>query len=356
MTEPEFFAKPKGLTAQEIATLTGAVLREGAVRDRRIVGLATLDRAGPGDLAFLQIQKHAGLLEGTRAGICLTTERFAGNAPAGTVVLVTAKPYQAFVAVGQALYPGAMRPSSMFEASGVSPGAFVHPSARLEGGVTIDPSAVIGPRAEIGAGSIIGPAAVIGPEVRIGRDCAIGASVTIVHALIGDRVLIHGGARIGQDGFGFVPGQAGYGKVPQVGRVIIQNDVEIGANSTIDRGAIRDTVIGEGTKIDNLVQVGHNCEIGRHCVMAAFTGISGSVTVGDYVKMGGRVGVTDNMTIGEGATLVAATGIISNVPPGETWGGFPARPWREWLRGVGAVERLARRGGAGKPAAEESGE
>jgi UDP-3-O-[3-hydroxymyristoyl] glucosamine N-acyltransferase len=145
--------------------------------------------------------------------------------------------------------------------------------------------------AEIGAGTIIGPAAVIGPDVRIGRDCAIGASATIVHALIGDRVVIHPGVRIGQDGFGFLPGPAGYGKVPQVGRVIIQNDVEIGANSTIDRGAIRDTVIGEGTKIDNLVQIGHNCEIGRHCVMAAFTGISGSVTVGDYVKMGGRVGV-----------------------------------------------------------------
>ena len=272
------------------------------------------------------------------------------------MVLITPKPYQAFVAAAQALYPGAMRPSSLFEASGVSPSAFVHPSARLESGVTIDPTAVIGPRAEIGAGTVIGPAAVIGPEVRIGRNCAIGASATIVHALIGDGVIIHAGARIGQDGFGFLPGAAGYGKVPQVGRVIIQNDVEIGANSTIDRGAIRDTVIGEGTKIDNLVQIGHNCEIGRHCVMAAFTGISGSVTVGDYVKMGGRVGITDNLTIGEGATLTAATGVISDVPPGATWGGFPGRPWREWLRGVGAVERLARRGAAGKPAAGESKE
>ena len=356
MTEPRFFARPKGLTALEIAALTGAVAREGAVLDRSVTGLATLDRAGPSDLVFLQSPKHAGPFATTRAGICLTTERLARDAPVGLSVLITPKPYQAFVATGQALYPGAMRPSSLLEAAGVSSGAFVHPSARLESGVTVDPTAVIGPRAEIGAGTVIGPAAVIGPEVRIGRDCAIGSSATIVHALIGDRVVIHGGVRIGQDGFGFLPGPAGYAKVPQVGRVIIQNDVEIGANSTIDRGAIRDTVIGEGTKIDNLVQIGHNCEIGRHCVMAAFTGISGSVTVGDNVKMGGRVGIADNMTIGAGAILVAGTGLMSNVPPGETWGGYPARPWREWLRGVGAVERLARRGGAGKPAAEESEE
>ena len=356
MTEPQFFARPKGLTALEIAALTGAVAREGAALDRSVTGLATLDRAGPSDLVFLQSPKHAGPLASTRAGICLTIERFVRDAPASVVVLVTPRPYQAFVAAGQALYPGAMRPSSLFEASGVSPGAFVHPSARLESGVTVDPTAVIGPRAEIGAGTIIGPAAVIGPDVRIGRDCTIGASATVVHALIGDGVVIHSGARIGQDGFGFLPGPAGYGKIPQVGRVVIQNDVEIGANSAIDRGAIRDTVIGEGTKIDNLVQIGHNCEIGRHCVMAAFTGISGSVTVGDYVKMGGRVGVADNLTIGAGAVLAAGAGLMSNVPPGETWGGFPARPWREWLRGVAATERLGRRGGAGKQATGESEE
>jgi len=356
MTEPEFFAKPKGLTAQEIATLTGAVARPGTTLERRIVGLATLDRAGPSDLAFLQNPKHASLFATTHAGICLTTKRFATDAPAGVAVLVTPQPYQAFVAVGQALYPGAMRPSSLFEASGVSSGAFVHPSARLESGVTIDPTAVIGPRAEIGAGTVIGPAAVIGPEVRIGRNCAVGASATVVHALIGDGVVIHPGVRIGQDGFGYLPSTAGHGKVPQVGRVIIQNDVEIGANSAIDRGAIRDTVIGEGTKIDNLVQIGHNCEIGRRCVMAAHAGISGSVTVGDHVKMGGRVGIADNVTIGAGATLIAAAGIMSNIPAGETWGGAPARPWREWLRGVAAVERLARHGAAGKPAAEETRE
>ena len=356
MSEPRFFARSQGLNAGEIATLTGALARPGASLERRVMGIATLDYACPGDLVFLQNPKHAVLFASTRAGICLTTERFARDAPADVTVLVTPKPYEAFIAATQALYPGAMRPSSLFEASGVAPGAFVHPSARLESGVTVDPAAVIGPRAEIGAGTIVGAAAVIGPDVRIGRDCAIGPSATIVHALIGNGVIIHAGARIGQDGFGFRPGAAGYLKIPQVGRVIIQNDVEIGANSCIDRGAIRDTVIGEGTKIDNLVHIGHNCVVGRHCVMAAYTGISGSVTVGDHVKTAGRVGIIDNVTIGEGAVLTAAAAILSSVPPGETWGGFPGKPWRQWLRGVAALDRLGRRSSHGKPAAAENNE
>jgi UDP-3-O-[3-hydroxymyristoyl] glucosamine N-acyltransferase len=356
MSEPLFFQPPGGLTVQEIAALTGAVAHPGAASDRRIFGIAALDRATPGDIAFLQNPKYASAFRSTRAGICLTTERFAGQAPGHVAVMVTPAPYRAFVAVAEKLFPGAMRPSSLFEASGVSKHAQVHPTARLESGVTIDPAAVIGPRAEIGAGTVIAAGAVIGPQVRIGRDCTIGAGVTIVHALIGDRVIIHAGARIGQDGFGYLPGPRGHGKIPQVARVIIQDNVEIGANTTIDRGFIRDTVIGEGTKIDNLVQIAHNCEIGRHCVMAAFTGISGSVTVGDYVMMGGRVGIADNVTIGSGAMLGAGSGVFSNVPANAKWAGYPAIPAREWLKGVAVLRRLARRSAAVEkeaPGAEE---
>ena len=187
-----------------------------------------------------------------------------------------AHPYRAFVAVARALFPEALRPSSMFGASGQAPGSQVHASARLEAGVTVDPLAVIGPGAEIGAGTLIAAGAVIGPKVAIGRGCHIGAGVTVLHALIGDRVIIHPGARIGQDGFGFLPSAQGHQKIPQNRRVIIQDDVEIGANITIDRGSTRDTVIGEGTKIDNLVQIAHNVRIGRHCLIAGQTGISGS--------------------------------------------------------------------------------
>ena len=243
--------------------------------------------------------------------------------PPRLVALVTPQPYRSFVLVARALFPEALRPSSMFETTARAAGASVHPLARLEAGF-IDPQAVIGPRAEIGAGTLIGSGAVVGPDVRIGRHCAIGAGVTIQHALLGDRVIIHPGVRIGQDGFGYLPGRQGHQKVPQTRRVIIQNDVEIGANSTIDRGATRDTVIGEGTKIDNLVQIGHNCSIGRHCLIVSQVGLSGSVTVGDFAVLAGQVGVADHATIGTGATLGAKAGVISDVPAGVRWGGFPA--------------------------------
>jgi len=343
MTEPVFFTPPGGLTVREIVALTGAKAREGAQLDHRIVNVASLDRAGPRDLAFLDNAKYIDELVSTRAGACLIAERFVSRAPAGLLTLVAAQPYQAFVAVARALYPEALRPSSLFAADGIAPGAYIHSAARLENGVIVDPGAVIGPRVEIGAGSIIGAGAVIGPQVRIGRDCTIGAQSSIIHALIGDRVIVHPGCHIGQDGFGYVMSPKGHMKVPQVGRVIIQDDVEIGAGTTIDRGAIRDTVIGEGTKIDNLVQIAHNVSIGRHCVLVAQTGISGSVTVEDFAVLGARVGVINHATIGEGAQLAAVSMVHGNVPPGARWGGTPAKPAKQWFRELFILERLARK-------------
>jgi UDP-3-O-[3-hydroxymyristoyl] glucosamine N-acyltransferase len=201
---------------------------------------------------------------------------------------------------------------------------------------------------------VIGPTAVVGPNVRIGRDCAIGAGVSLIHALVGDRVIIHPGCRIGQDGFGFVMGAEGHQKVPQLRRVIIQDDVEIGAGTTIDRGGTRDTVIGEGTKIDNLVQIGHNVSIGRHCVIVAQTGISGSVTLQDFVVLGARVGVNNHLTIGEGAQIAAVSVVHGDVPPGAKWGGTPAKPARIWFREMKLIERLATRSGGGKTADGDS--
>jgi UDP-3-O-[3-hydroxymyristoyl] glucosamine N-acyltransferase len=247
------------------------------------------------------------------------------------------------------LYPHAQRLSSPSPADELA-GAQVHPTARLENGATLEPGAVVGARAEIGTGSVIGANAVIEPEVRIGRDCSIGAGVTISNALLGDRVIIHAGCRIGQDGFGFVMEGQRHLKIPQVGRVIIQDDVEIGANTTVDRGAIRDTVIGEGTKIDNLVQVGHNVSIGRHCVLVAQTGISGSSTLEDYVVLGARVGLNTNVTIGEGAQIAATSIVSGDVPAGVRWGGTPAKPMKLWLREVATLARLAQKGGAGSSA------
>jgi UDP-3-O-[3-hydroxymyristoyl] glucosamine N-acyltransferase len=344
MPAPPFFKQPSGLTVREIADLTGAEPAAGVRLDHVVTNVAPLDRAGPSDLAFLDSAKYADALMSTQAGACLTTQRFEKQAPSGVNVLRTPEPYRAFVAMARKLYPDALRPSSVFEVEGVAQQAIVHPSARIESGVVIDPCAVIGPRAAIGAGTVIGATAVIGPDVHIGRNCSIGPGVSITHALIGDSVIIHPGCRIGQDGFRFYTDATGHTKVPQLGRVIIQDNVEIGANTTIDRGASGDTFVGEGTKIDNLVQIGHNVTIGRQCIIVAECGLSGSVTLGDNVTLGGQVGVADHLTIGEGAMIGAKSGVVSNVPAGEKWLGFPAWPGREFLRATAALRKYVGEG------------
>jgi len=270
----------------------------------------------------------------------LVATRHAPRVPQGVVALIAAEPYRAYAQVAAQLYPQSLRPSPRFAGNGVSPAAHVHPSAQLENGVIVDPGAVIGPRAQIGSGAVIGANAVIGPDVCIGRDSAIGSGAQIGFALIGDRVIIHSGTCIGQDGFGFAMGPRGHMKVPQLGRVIIQNDVEIGANCAIDRGANRDTVIGEGTKIDNFVQIGHNVVIGRHCILVSHVGIAGSAELGDFVAIGGQAGIAGHLKIGMGAQIAAQSGVTSDIPPGERWGGSPARPMRQMARQIAMIDRM----------------
>jgi UDP-3-O-[3-hydroxymyristoyl] glucosamine N-acyltransferase len=332
-----------GLTVGEIVALTGAELRAGARPGDRITGIAPLDRAGASDLAFLDTAELADVLPSTRAGACLISERFEARAPRDLNVLRTREPYRAFVVVARHLFEAALRPTSPFEASDVDPAARVHPSARLERGAVVDPGAVIGPRAVIGARTMIGATAVIGADVQIGRDCSIGPGSTIIHALIGDNVICHPGCHIGQDGFRYLPGKDGHLKVPQIGRVIIQDDVEIGAGTTIDRGGIGDTFIGEGTKIDNLVHIAHNVRVGRHCIIAGQCGLAGSVTLGDQVMLGGQVGVADHLEIGSGAMIGAKSGVMSDIPAGEKWVGYPAWPGRAFLRGMTALRKLKTR-------------
>jgi len=349
MANRRFFERPPGLTVADIAALTGTEPAQGAPASLLITGVAPVDLAGPSDLTFVDGNKFADALATTRAGACLMPRRFADRAPKGVVVLHSEQPYRAFVAVHRKLFSQSLRPASLFETDGLFEGATIHPSAKLESDVTVDPGAVIGPRAEIGAGSLIAANAVIGPDVTIGRDCRIGAGCSITHTLIGDRVIIHPGCRIGQDGFGYTE-DAAQQKIPQTGRVIIQNDVEIGAGTTIDRGGIRDTVIGEASKIDNLCQIGHNCQIGRHCVIVAQCGLSGSVTLEDYAVLGGSVGLAPHVTIGKGARVAARSGVMHNVPAGETWGGYPAKTRMQWMRQETTLARLASPGDKGKAA------
>jgi UDP-3-O-[3-hydroxymyristoyl] glucosamine N-acyltransferase len=343
MAEPIFFPRAAPLSLAEVASFARAELPAGADGAALIADAAPLETAGPGDLAYMDNAKYAGALAATRAGVCLVSTRFAARAPPETVALVTPQPYEAFAKALARLYPGAVRPGSSFGATGVSPGSSVHPTARLEHNVTVDPGVVIGPHAEIGSGTVIGAQAVIGPHVRVGRDCSIGPGVSLLNAFVGNRVILHAGVKVGQDGFGFAMGAGGHKKVPQVGRAIIQDDVEIGANSTVDRGASRDTIVGEGTKIDNLVQIAHNVVIGRHCVIVAQVGIAGSTMLEDFVTIGGQVAVNGHLRLGKGCQIAASSAVNTDVPPGVRWGGIPARPAREWFREMHTLKNLASR-------------
>jgi UDP-3-O-[3-hydroxymyristoyl] glucosamine N-acyltransferase len=322
---PAMLRAGRALAIAEIAELTGATVPSGAPAGRRVCNIAALDAAGPEDISFLADANCLGELAATHAGACLLPARLAASVPAGVVALAVAEPYRAFVTVARALFPDALRSVSIFDGPGQA-AAQIHSSARIEAGVTIDPLATVGPRAEIGAGSVIATGAVIGPDVCLGRQCAVGSGASILNTLIGDRVVVHPGARIGQDGFGHLADRAGNRKIPHTRRVIIQDDAEIGANTAIDRGSIRDTVVGEGTKIDNLVQIAHNVVIGRHCLIGAQSGIGGNVTVGDFVMIGGQAGITENIAVGDGAVLAWHSRVRSDIPSGARFGDAAAEP------------------------------
>jgi UDP-3-O-[3-hydroxymyristoyl] glucosamine N-acyltransferase len=320
MPDARFFVAAPPVSLAALCELTGAVLARGEP-DRLINTAAPLVHADGRGVAFLADPKYRGDLASSRAGAVFLLDKHAGLAPEGCAILTTATPQAAWAVAARGLHPA--RPL---------PAADLRASASLEEGVVLGPGVVLGEGVAIGRGTRIGANTVIGPGVQIGRDCDIGANVTLGFCLIGDRVRIAASTVIGEAGFGVAASARGLIDVPQLGRVILQDDVSVGANSCIDRGAWDDTVIGEGSKIDNLVQVGHNCRLGRFVVLAGHVGLSGSVTIGDGAQLGGRAGVTDHLTIGRGARIGAASMVINDIPEGETWGGQPARPMRRFLR------------------------
>ena len=342
MEHPGFFERAGPFSLRTISEAAGASAPGPTYGDLEIADVRPLDAAGKSDISFLDNPKYLPLFANTAAGACFVAAKFASQAPNGTICLITPEPYRSFAKVLTLFYPDAGTPKAAVARSS-DRFSSIHPSARLEEGLSVEPGAVIGKEVRIGRSTTIAAGSVIGYRVHIGQGCFIGPNATLTHTLVGNRVTIHAGASIGQDGFGFAMGKGGHLKVPQIGRVIIQDDVEIGANTTIDRGALRDTIIGEGTKIDNLVQIGHNVVIGRHCIIVAQTGISGSSELGDFVALGGQVGVVGHVKIGAGAQIAASSNVRGNVPPGVRWGGTPAKPARLWFRELTLLRQLAER-------------
>jgi UDP-3-O-[3-hydroxymyristoyl] glucosamine N-acyltransferase len=342
MADPVFFEPARRYTAGELAAAVGATLADATLAANEIRAIASAGESREGALVYVNGKKHAPHLATTRAAAIICRPEMAGMVRAGVAALIADQPQRAFARAARLIYPQSVRPLPLTGETGISPAATISPGAHVEPGAIVEAGAVIGPGAAVGSGTIVAPGAVIGRGCQVGRDGFIGPSASLQNALLGNRVILHGGVHIGQDGFGYVPGPQGPEKIPQVGRVVIQDDVEIGANTTIDRGALDDTVIGEGTKIDNLVQVAHNVRIGRWCVIASGCGISGSVVIGDYALLGGNVGVADHATIGTGVQLAAGSGVMGEVPAGEKWGGAPAQPVRGWLREVATLRALSK--------------
>lgn len=331
MIDPRFYelVGPKAL--KDIARIVGADVPSGFDPDLPIRTCGPLGDQEADGLAFFQGGAKAPIETTSRA--CLVTVQRAGDLPVGTAPLVVTSPRAAFAIAANALV---RRREILGQDGGIDS------SAQIAEGVKIGPYAVVGSGAQIGAGTSIGPGSVIGPGVVLGENCRIGANVTIYCAILGSRVTIASNSVIGEAGFGVEVTHEGPFDVPQLGRVLLHDDVSIGSLCGVDRGAFGDTVLGEGCKIDNFTQIAHNCQLGRGVIIAAFGGISGSCEIGDHVMMGGRVGIADHTKVGAGATISAAAGVFRDIPPGENWGGVPAQLTKQWHREVIALKKLAR--------------
>jgi len=323
------------LTAEAVAHLVGGALRGGGTV--RVVRVAALDRAAPNELSFFSNPRYASEFASSRAGVVLISPELAAHEGPACRIIVD-KPQEAMLLVLPALYPPPPR------ATGIHPSAVIGKGARLGKDVAIGAHSVIGENAVLADRVVIGPLCDVGRDVAIGEDSHLMSAVTLYPGtMLGARVRLHAGVRVGSDGFGYVPTKTGVQKIPHVGRCILEDDVEVGANSTIDRGSIADTVIGAGSKLDNLVMIAHNVRLGKMCLIAAQSGIAGSTRLGDGCMIGGQVGVTGHLELGNNVKLGAGSGVMNDIPDGEMWSGAPARPQREWLKATSAFYKLADR-------------
>ncbi len=340
MADPRFFNRSGPFLLGDLAARIEAEVAAGDDSSIELFDVGPLDVASSGTLSFLDNQKYVDVFQASDAAACIVAPKFADRAPANMALLISNEPYKAYARAAALFYP------TPFPDPGIAPSAVVGESAHISDGCRIDPGAVIGDDCRLGARCHIGANAVVGDAVQIGADTNIGANASLSHCEIGERGLIHPGVRIGQRGFGFAIDPKGHVMVPQLGRVIVGNDVEIGANSTIDRGAGPDTVIGDGTMIDNLVQIGHNVQIGRGCIVIAQAGVAGSTVLEDFSVIAAQVGIAGHLRVGTGAQIGAQAGVMRDVDPGARMLGSPAVPARQFFRQVAGIEKLANKKGA----------
>lgn len=323
-----------GLTLQDVADLVGGRLT--GARERLVRGVAPLDQAGPSHLSFLASARYLDEFRRSAAGGVLLAAEFAAVEGGPPNRVVVADPARAMATLVARLHPAAV------PVAGIDPTARLGPGVRLGDDVAIDAQAVLGAGVCLGDRVRVGAGAVLEDGVAIGDDTVLEPRVVCASGTrIGRRCRIKSGAVLGGTGFGYLSGPDGHGRIPHVGGCLIEDDVDIGANACVDRGSIGDTVVGTGTRIDNLVHVGHNVRIGRHCLLMAQVGVAGSVRIGDRVILAGQAGLTGHVRIGDGARIAAQSGVVGNVPAGEDYGGYPARPHREWLRSHAVLYGLA---------------
>ena len=342
MADPRFFRRMGPFTLAELAAISGAEPAGDRSRSAPFEDVAPLQDAGPDEVGFFDNPRYLAAYRKSAAGACVVSPEAVAQAPAGMALLVTEKPYRAYALIARAFYPEETAKAGIHARATVSESAAVAESAEIGANCVIEAGAEIGARSVVKANCTIGPGVVVGP------DCIIGPNATLSHCIIGARCRIHPGVRIGNRGFGFTMDPEGYLDIPQLGRVVLENDVEVGANSTIDRGAGPDTHIGAGCKIDNLVMLGHNVRLGKGCVLVSQAGIAGSTKLEDYVVVGGQGGISGHLTIGKGAKISAQAGVIKDIPPGLSVTGFPAMPNKEFFRLLAWQRRQSRKKGGGE--------